>query len=58
LQKLYKRAKKGKTQPPTGIYSYLNIIDELLKLKCKAKSSKDFENIDLIEEALKVCTAH
>lgn len=45
---------KNKKSPYGPQFDYLREIEVLLKLKCKATSSKDFMNLDQIEEALKV----
>jgi len=50
LQKLYKKVRKN--EKVTGIYSYLNNIDELIKMKLNTKSAEDFTNIDFLEHAL------
>lgn len=42
----------------TGIFSYLNKLPEISKLRSKAKSPKDFLDISVVEEALLVRTAH
>lgn len=55
LQKMYKRVRKNKKIDDR--YEYLQNIDYLLSLQCKANSAEEFTNIDLVDLALQVCTA-
>jgi hypothetical protein len=55
LFKQVKKANKGKDRAKVDpVFSYLNEMDELFKVRCSAKTPKDFLNIDLIEQALKI----
>lgn len=47
----------GKGRPANGYFEYLNDLDKLCQLKCKAKSVTEFSDITLLEEALKVRAA-
>lgn len=50
LQKLYKKVRKN--EKVTGIYSYLNNIEDLIKMKINTKSAEDFTNIEFLDQVL------
>lgn len=56
LSKLASRVMKGK-EKATGVFSYLNEIEELTTLKCSATGYQHFLVIDNVEKALKVNVA-
>ena len=53
LFKLMKQAKTGRVEIQ-GYFNYLNEIDSLTRLKCKAQDSSHFLNLENVHEALKV----
>ena len=55
LQKLYKRAKKGKNLP--SLYNYISDIDKNSTLKCTATAAADFTTPKMVEEALRAISS-
>ena len=43
---------KGKSENISPILKYLEIVNHLDQIKCKAKSVEDFLKFDVIEQAL------
>ena len=56
LLKSMRKLQKGRKVE--GLSSYLNNAMTLNQKECEAKSAKDFDNLDLLEEALQVKATH